>query len=45
MCGREAVMKSCQIVETVPVEALEKRSFSADYTRQLLVASEGFRRG
>ena len=45
MCERVAVMKSGQIVETVPVEALEKRAFSADYTRQLLVASEGFRRG
>ncbi|MEB2845497.1 ATP-binding cassette domain-containing protein [Rhizobiales bacterium RZME27] len=45
MCERVAVMKNGQIVETVPVEALEKRAFSADYTRQLLVASEGFRRG
>ncbi|TCR06254.1 ABC-type dipeptide/oligopeptide/nickel transport system ATPase subunit [Neorhizobium sp. JUb45] len=45
MCERVAVMKSGKIVETVPVEALEKREFSADYTRQLLVASEGFRRG
>lgn len=45
MCERVAVMKGGKIVETVPVEALEKREFSAEYTRQLLVASEGFRRG
>ncbi len=44
MCGRVAVMKGGEVVETVPVEALEKREFSEDYTRQLLVASEGFRR-
>jgi peptide/nickel transport system ATP-binding protein len=44
MCGRLAVMKSGKVVETVKAEALEKRDFSADYTRQLLVASEGFRR-
>jgi peptide/nickel transport system ATP-binding protein len=44
MCERLAVMKSGKVVETVAAEALEKRAFSADYTRQLLVASEGFRR-
>jgi peptide/nickel transport system ATP-binding protein len=44
MCERLAVMKTGEVVETVPVEALEKRQFSAEYTRQLLVASEGFRR-
>lgn len=44
MCERLAVMKSGEIVESVPVEALERRQFSADYTRQLLIASEGFRR-
>jgi peptide/nickel transport system ATP-binding protein len=33
------------VVETVPAQALENREFSADYTRQLLVASEGFSRG
>ncbi|WP_117192270.1 ABC transporter ATP-binding protein [Rhizobium terrae] len=45
MCERLAVMKGGEVVETVPAKALEKREFSADYTRQLLVASEGFRRG
>jgi peptide/nickel transport system ATP-binding protein len=45
MCERLAVMKTGKVVETVAVEALENRAFSADYTRQLLVASEGFRRG
>ena len=44
MCERLAVMKSGKVVETVARDALESRSFSADYTRQLLVASEGFRR-
>jgi ABC-type dipeptide/oligopeptide/nickel transport system ATPase subunit len=45
MCERLAVMKGGEVVETMPAEALEKRAFSADYTRKLLVASEGFRRG
>ncbi len=45
MCERLAVMKNGKVVETVPRKALENREFSADYTRQLLVASEGFRRG
>ncbi|WP_312222376.1 ABC transporter ATP-binding protein [Rhizobium rhizoryzae] len=44
MCERLAVMKKGEVVETVSVEALEKREFSQEYTRQLLVASEGFRR-
>ena len=44
MCERVAVMKGGQVVETVPVDALEKREFSQDYTRRLLAASEGFRR-
>jgi len=38
------VMKAGEVVETVPVEALERREFSQDYTRRLLTASEGFRR-
>ncbi|SIQ12797.1 peptide/nickel transport system ATP-binding protein [Rhizobium sp. RU35A] len=44
MCDRLAVMRKGQMVETVSVAALEKRAFSEDYTRDLLVASEGFRR-
>ncbi|MBB6180630.1 ABC transporter ATP-binding protein [Pseudorhizobium flavum] len=44
MCERVAVMKAGEVVETVPVEALERREFSQDYTRRLLTASEGFRR-
>lgn len=44
MCERLAVMKTGEVVETVPVEALVRREFSSDYTRQLLLASEGFRR-
>jgi peptide/nickel transport system ATP-binding protein len=42
MCDRLAVMKSGKVVEMLDVEALESRKFQADYTRQLLVASEGF---
>jgi peptide/nickel transport system ATP-binding protein len=44
MCDRLAVMKSGRIVESMDVHQLETREFSADYTRQLMVASEGFRR-
>ena len=44
MCNRLAVMKSGKVVEMLDVAALESRQFQADYTRQLLVASEGFRR-
>ncbi|WP_137131434.1 ABC transporter ATP-binding protein [Rhizobium sp. FY34] len=44
MCERLAVMRKGKVVEIVSVEALENRTFSEDYTRQLLVASEGFRR-
>ena len=44
MCNRLAVMKSGKVVEMLDVAALESRQFEADYTRQLLVASEGFRR-
>lgn len=44
MCDRLAVMKSGKIVESMNVHQLETREFSADYTRQLMVASEGFRR-
>jgi peptide/nickel transport system ATP-binding protein len=44
MCERLAVMKKGEVVEILPATALEKREFSADYTRQLLLASEGFRR-
>ncbi|WP_313198910.1 ABC transporter ATP-binding protein [Rhizobium sp.] len=44
MCERLAVMRSGKVVETVTADALESRAFSADYTRQLMTASEGFRR-
>ena len=44
MCERLAVMKSGKVVETVTADALESHDFAADYTRQLLIASEGFRR-
>ncbi|WP_377296751.1 ABC transporter ATP-binding protein [Rhizobium sp. SGZ-381] len=44
MCERLTVMRKGKVVETVSVDALENRAFSEDYTRALLVASEGFRR-
>ncbi|BCH63939.1 ABC transporter ATP-binding protein [Agrobacterium vitis] len=44
MCDRLAVMRTGQIVEVMDVEALRRRDVQADYTRQLMVASEGFRR-
>jgi ABC-type dipeptide/oligopeptide/nickel transport system, ATPase component len=44
MCERLAVMKSGEIVETLTVEQLRAREVTSDYTRQLMIASEGFRR-
>lgn len=44
MCEHLAVMKSGKIVETLSVEQLRNGDFSTDYTRQLMTASEGFRR-
>ncbi|MGV1769991.1 ABC transporter ATP-binding protein [Agrobacterium vitis] len=44
MCDRLAVMRTGQVVEVMDVEALRQRDVQADYTRQLMVASEGFRR-
>lgn len=44
MCDRLAVMRGGEVVETILPDSLVTRDFSADYTRQLLVASEGFRR-
>lgn len=42
MCERLAVMRNGKIVEKLSVEDLRKREFSTDYTRELLVASQGF---
>ncbi|RYB97925.1 ABC transporter ATP-binding protein [Ciceribacter ferrooxidans] len=44
MCERLAVMRDGGVVEEVSVEDLRQRAIGADYTRQLLKASEGFRR-
>jgi peptide/nickel transport system ATP-binding protein len=43
MCGRLIVMKDGRIVELLTTDALETQSFSDEYTRQLFIASEGFR--
>jgi peptide/nickel transport system ATP-binding protein len=44
MCERLAVMKTGKVVEALDVAQLRSRQFSNDYTRQLMSASEGFRR-
>ncbi|OLP46538.1 ABC transporter ATP-binding protein [Rhizobium oryziradicis] len=44
MCDRLAVMRMGKMVETMPVDALRRREVKADYTRELMLASEGFRR-
>ncbi|RCW22094.1 peptide/nickel transport system ATP-binding protein [Ciceribacter lividus] len=44
MCERLAVMRDGGVVEELSVEDLRQRAIGADYTRQLLTASEGFRR-
>jgi peptide/nickel transport system ATP-binding protein len=44
MCDRLAVMRMGKMVETMPVEALRRRDVQETYTRDLMVASEGFRR-
>ncbi len=42
MCERLAVMKSGKVVETLSVEQLRRHDVTTDYTRKLMVASEGF---
>ncbi|WP_414899447.1 ABC transporter ATP-binding protein [Rhizobium cremeum] len=42
MCERLAVMKSGKVVETLSVEQLRRHDVATDYTRKLMVASEGF---
>ncbi len=42
MCERLAVMKSGRVVETLNVEQLRRHDVATDYTRKLMVASEGF---
>jgi peptide/nickel transport system ATP-binding protein len=44
MCDRLVVMKNGRIVETLQSEQLASRSVGEDYTRQLMIASEGFKR-
>lgn len=44
MCDRLAVMRLGKMVETMPVDALRRRDVEAEYTHQLMTASEGFRR-
>jgi peptide/nickel transport system ATP-binding protein len=44
MCGKLLVMQHGKIVENLTREALRARRPQQDYTRELLTASEGFRR-
>ncbi|WP_410219282.1 ABC transporter ATP-binding protein [Paracoccus sp. (in: a-proteobacteria)] len=44
MCDRLAVMQQGRIVEVMSVDALRRGAGTADYTRQLMAASGGFRR-
>ncbi|SMC44044.1 ABC transporter ATP-binding protein [Rhizobium sp. RU36D] len=44
MCDRMAVMKSGGVVETLETADLRAGRFATDYTKQLMVASKGFRR-
>lgn len=44
MCDRLAVMRNGEIVEQLDADALVQGNISADYTKMLMRASEGFRR-
>lgn len=44
MCERLAVMQHGKVVETLSADALPRREFATDYTRELMIASEGFKR-
>ena len=45
MCDRLAVMQGGRIVEELPADDLVAGRIGTDYTRRLMVASAGFRRG
>ncbi|PWL17706.1 ABC transporter ATP-binding protein [Falsochrobactrum shanghaiense] len=44
MCDQLAVMRNGEVVEQLKADALVKGDISADYTKNLMRASEGFRR-
>jgi peptide/nickel transport system ATP-binding protein len=44
LCRRVAVMKEGGIVEQLPIEAVRARDVQHDYTRRLLMATDGYRR-
>ncbi|MCM2290755.1 ABC transporter ATP-binding protein [Allorhizobium sp. BGMRC 0089] len=44
MCDRLAVMRQGEVVEMLDVDALRRRDVQADYTKELMRASEGFKR-
>jgi peptide/nickel transport system ATP-binding protein len=45
MCDRVMVMRGGRMVEELEIERLRQGRVASDYTRDLLLASEGFRRG
>jgi peptide/nickel transport system ATP-binding protein len=45
LCGRVAVMRNGEILETLSIEAVRARDVAHDYTRSLLDATQGYRRG
>jgi peptide/nickel transport system ATP-binding protein len=44
LCSRVAVMRNGEIVEYASIEAIRSRNVQHDYTRQMLEATDGYRR-
>ena len=44
LCQRVAVMRDGEIVEQLPIEAIREQNVAHEYTRSLLLATEGYRR-
>jgi peptide/nickel transport system ATP-binding protein len=44
LCQRVAVMRDGEIVEQLPIEAVREQNVAHEYTRSLLLATEGYRR-
>jgi peptide/nickel transport system ATP-binding protein len=44
LCQRVAVMRNGEIVEQLPIDAVREQRVTHEYTRRLLLATEGYRR-
>ena len=44
LCQRVAVMRDGEIVEQLPIEAVREQNVAHEYTRSLLLATQGYRR-